>query len=85
MTDEDASGGDEIDDIIASHRRINDVWEKEALGLELYEYAWVLPAELNDYAADRWRVPYFCTWFQGRLLMERKRLVDDCSLREIAG
>lgn len=83
MADEDESGDDGFDEMLAGHRRINDIWEKEALGLELYEYAWVLPAELNDYAADRWRVPYFCTWFEGKLLMERKRLVDDTSLQNL--
>lgn len=73
---------DEVDELLAQHRRSNAIYEESLLGLEYWEYAWVRPEELNVHGADRWRVVYQTLWWDGKILMERKRLTDDDSLKE---
>lgn len=58
-------------------------YDETLMGLECWEYAWVRPEELNDHGADRWRVVYMTPWYEGKVLMERKRLADDAMLREM--
>lgn len=59
--------------------------DEQLLGLERWEYAWVLPADLDERGADRWRVTYQAAWHDGRMLMERKRLADDTDLQGLVG
>jgi len=74
---------DERREMIATQHRTVNIWEKEALGLEYWEYKWVAPEELDARAADRWKVAYPAVWWLGKLLMERKRLTDDGDLQEL--
>jgi len=60
-------------------------WEKELLGLDIQEYAWVAPDNLSAYAAERWKVTYLPVWHDGKLLMERKQLTDETELRGMLG
>ena len=81
--DED-SFDENLDAAMGIERRISIEREKEALGFEYWEYAWVRPEELDAHGADRWRVTYTPLVLDGKVLMERKRLADDDILRDFA-
>ena len=80
---DDKSEDDERREMIATQHRTVSIWEKEALGLEYWEYAWVLPDQLDIRAVDRWKIASPAVWWLGKLLMERKRLTDDGDLQEL--
>lgn len=77
MTDEPG----EIDELLAQHRRSNAIYEESLLGLEYWEYAWVNPGDLAVHGADRWRVITPISWWEEKILMERKPLANDELLR----
>jgi len=76
---------DDFDKASEEYRRQEFLYDQAIMGLDCWEYAWVRPEGLDDYGADRWRIVCPVSWHESKVLMERKRLTDDDSLREITG